>query len=276
MLNYDDIIESSVLNENSLSTAPNMTTGSAGDSRYMWGIEYNIVPLSRNLDQKGNDTKHIKKYSKIFRDDIYPGQEVSGYSVRDHERHTGKIFSFVYSHRHPDMLQAVVIIDSKTQTQVRLLPHSVEKVDMSKKLINMRNVIELDKIRQQSRVDIIDSIGSERLIESAGETESDMEDLLDMTPEELMYRDELIEMLSLDEKTIRYMDIKFSGEKFSSNYMIVSKVPYFVTRLLGAPDNNRNQDYVREFLQLYSDMTHQDKDFEKYDSIYTNNDYLIR
>ena len=57
MLNYDDIQETGVLNENSLSTAPNMTTGSAGDSRYMWGIEYNIVPLSRNLDQRGNDQK---------------------------------------------------------------------------------------------------------------------------------------------------------------------------------------------------------------------------
>ena len=116
MLNYNDIQENGVLNENSLSTASNMTTGSAGDSRYMWGIEYNIIPLSRNLDQPGNDTKQIMKYTKIFRDDIYPGQLVSGYSVRDHEYHKGKIFSFVYSHRHPDMLQAVVIIDQKTQT----------------------------------------------------------------------------------------------------------------------------------------------------------------
>ena len=47
---YAGFRDGGVLNENSLSTSPYRT--SSGDSRYMWGIEYNIIPLSRNLDMK--------------------------------------------------------------------------------------------------------------------------------------------------------------------------------------------------------------------------------
>ena len=146
---------------------------------------------------------------------------------------------------------------------------------MSKRLINVKHAIELDKLRNQSRVDILNALDSDRLIESVENINSD--DLeLDMTPEELMYRDELIEMTSLAEDTIRYIDVKFSGEKFSKNYLLVTKVPYRVTRLLGAPDNDRNQGYVCELLQKYSDMTRQGKDFNDRFSIYSNNDYIIR
>ena len=122
---YEEPGGSEVLNENSLSTASCMTSGP--NSPYFWGIEYNIVPLSRNLDQRGNDRQHCLAIHNLYDDKIYRGQKVRGISFSDNGEHIGKVVAVINNKRQPDVTSAVVIIDDETRTLIRLVPDTVEK-----------------------------------------------------------------------------------------------------------------------------------------------------
>jgi len=82
--------------------------------------------------------------------------------------------------------------------------------------------------------------------------------MLDMSPEDLMYRDELLERFPLHESTIRYLDEKFSGSHFETSYLKMTKLPFDVLKpLIGAPNHNRAQNYVTDVVNMYCAMTNQ-------------------
>jgi hypothetical protein len=271
---YTGFRDGGVLNENSLSTSPYRT--SSGDYRYMWGIEYNIIPLSRNLDMKGNDRKTTRNYQRMFRDDFYPGQEVTGICTTDNEVHRGKIVSFLYSHRHPELVQFFVILDCKTQTMLKLLPNTVEHYDESKKKRNLELQLLRDRFDDNiSRLNIeIERIKQDNMSESVV-VEDESEEMLDMSPEDLMYRDELLERFPLHESTIRYLDEKFSGSHFEDSYLRMTKMPFDVLKpLIGAPNHNRAQNYVTDVVNMYCAMTNQHYSLT-YSDGYMNIDFNI-
>lgn len=118
------------------------------------------------------------------------------------------------------------------------------------------------KNRFNDQINVLDTqiqrIEQDDMNESQIVTVADNTDILDMTPEDLMYRDELLERCPLHESTIRYLDEKFSGSHFERNYMRMTRLPFDILKpLLGAPNHNRGQNYATDVINMYCAMTGQ-------------------
>ena len=238
--------DSSLLNENSLSTATNMTNGSSS-SPYFWGIEYNIIPLSRNLDQRGNDYKHYKEISSLYDKRIFPGQKVKGISFADSKEHIGKMVAVLNRKHNPDETSAVIIIDDKTRTLVRLVPNTVEKYSDAvarqndlKARFNWQQIIRNDIVKESDEFDAVRNDDEE----------------LDLSVEESAYRDEVIEEYGLSETLVAYLDRKFTTDVYTVNYILVRSVPFSVIPLMGAETSGTIiSESFRDLLRVYARLT---------------------
>lgn len=235
-----------MLNENSLSTASCMTSGP--NSPYFWGIEYNIVPLSRNLDQRGNDRQHCLAIHNLYDDKIYRGQKVRGISFSDNGEHIGKVVAVINNKRQPDVTSAVVIIDDETRTLIRLVPDTVEKYS--------------DAVAKQSdmktRFRWSDIIKNDILKESDGQTVEVSDEELDLTIEEQLYRDEVIDEYKISKNLIDYLDRKFMTDTYVRNYILIESIPFSALSLMGAETKGTIiSDTFWDLLKVYLRLTGQ-------------------
>jgi hypothetical protein len=124
--NFDREYDKTVMrpvNENGYPFNPN--TVNHGTNYYNWGFEYKIMPLSFNLQQKGND-KEMAKYDKEFKEEtLYIGNRVTGVSPKDDEEHTGKIVNFTFTDCTGRLIKYVWIFDEKTMKRIYLDPETV-------------------------------------------------------------------------------------------------------------------------------------------------------
>lgn len=250
-----DFREEKVLNENSLSTASYMT--STPNSPYFWGIEYNIVPLQRNLDQRGNDKETIKNGIELYSKQFYSGQKVIGISTDDHEEHTGLVVGIIWSERRPGAINFIVILDNKTQTMTRLIPSTVKHVtNHGNNFIRKRKTLDFKKIlHEQDSIDIPEF------------------DDFDMSVDETMYREELIEKYPLQSTLIDYFDRKFTGNFYVNNFIEVEQLPFNLLLLIGANDREAaNADYAKRAVETYIQMTHQPQPSLK---VYVNRTFRV-
>ena len=96
----------------------NILGSSAGKSGQPY-CEYRILPLSFNLQQKGNSSK------EDFRDwPINIGQYVYGKCVYDKKEHHGRILNFYYEEGKNDLIKYIFILDQNREI-VPLMPETV-------------------------------------------------------------------------------------------------------------------------------------------------------
>ena len=85
------------------------------------GFLYKIMPLSFNLQQRGNDVK-TKKYNKCK---FNIGDNVKGLCIDDQKYHTGRITNILFSST-TQVPYLVYVIDNKTRNKLTLNYNSLK------------------------------------------------------------------------------------------------------------------------------------------------------
>lgn len=121
------------------------------------GFLYKIMPLSFNLQQRGNDFK-VKKYNKCK---FNIGDNVRGLCLEDKKEHSGRITNILYS-TNTEVPYLVYIIDNKTRQKLSLnfssLEYNNSKIDesygfdVSIKLYETLNEDKYNKLKLQNRM----------------------------------------------------------------------------------------------------------------------------
>lgn len=164
--------------------------------RHTCGLEYRIIPLASPAIRKMANGKNLEDAE----DALYVGCRVVGYSSEDNKKHTGRIVNFVWNEDDSGTADYIIIIDEKTQTEVRILPNSVRK--HASEAPDAKDNIE-DKFEKQ--IQKCDESAS-----SASYPENDW----DPAKEDALYRSEFIRDNGADSLE-EYFDEAFSaGKKF--------------------------------------------------------------
>lgn len=115
-----------VLNEGLFSPdIPGQSTH-GGRNSYTYGFEYRIVPLdSPGIKKQKNDRKLVR--NDEYDDKLYVGMYICAYSGEDNRVHRGRITNFEFGEDGIE-IKHIIIIDTKTNEEIKVLPNSVEVI----------------------------------------------------------------------------------------------------------------------------------------------------
>lgn len=106
------------------------------------GFQYRILPLSFNLQQKGNDIKNMH----IQKRDLYNiGDIVDGICLYDNKTHKGTILNIIYDEKTNNPI-SVYIMDKKTK---QILPLKYNSLYISNKYELYNEKLNFDKTIQK-------------------------------------------------------------------------------------------------------------------------------
>lgn len=171
-----------------------------GETPYNWGFQYNLVPLSTNLSQRGNDKDQKKKYDKVYDDQMHVGDIATGIGAGDQKKHKGNICNFTYKDNSGTSLKFVWIFDEKTMKRVALMPKTVKI--MKKEFKNdFHRKFGWSALRLQ---------------------ESELEKMND--PEEIEARERLIDEYRFTDYEAKYYDDKFYNQKYEDDFCEITSI----------------------------------------------------
>lgn len=171
-----------------------------GETPYNWGFQYNLVPLSTNLSQRGNDKEQKKKYDKVYDGQMHIGDIATGIGAGDQKKHKGTICNFTYRDNSGTSLKFVWIFDSKTMKRVALMPKTVKIMEKEFKN-DFHRKFGWSALRLQ---------------------ESEIEKMND--PEEIEARERLIDEYKFTDYEAKYYDDKFYNHKYEDDFCEITSI----------------------------------------------------
>ena len=223
-----------------------------GRNSYTYGFEYRIVPLdSPGIKKQKNDRKLVR--NDEYDDKLYVGMNICAYSGEDNRVHRGRITNFEFGEDGIE-IKHIIIIDSKTNEEIKVLPNSVEVIlppRHPEKLRSSKEKWENIWACNEAEISLFDD-----------DEDEDSELTWDDVSDDDMYRELVVDEYHIEHELEQYWTEKFyNKDLFKVNQFDIQNisVTFVLAEMWGyeSPDSSKVafSASIRSMIKLYHSMT---------------------